>query len=156
MYDPLSLRPHPLTRLLLAPLALFGLTACGITFSSGFDGTEMFKAIELTGDRHPGAELTVILGIELTYPVPVEIACFYEDEDNVTEDMQKLPFHERARPAGSTVLEPVRDTTPGADVERQELSFRFRAPEPGDYFIACLTPAAPENGIGVDFKVSPP
>ena len=156
MYDPASLRPHVPSRLLLAPLALIGLTACGITFSNSFDGTEMFKAIELTGDQRPGSELTVRLEIEQSYPVPVEIACFYEDDNLVSEGMQKLPFHERARPAGATVLEAARDTTPGADARRQELGFRFPSPEPGKYFIACLTPVAPQNGLGVSFEIRAP
>ena len=156
MYDPPSLRPLVFTRLFLVPLALAGLTACGISFSNDFDSTEMFKDIGLAGDLRPGSELTVTLEIEQSYPVPVEIACFYENDYSVSEDLQKVPFEERARRAGSTILLPARETTQGGDARRQQISFRFTAPEPGEYSLACLTPAAPENTLGLSFEITAP
>ena len=143
--------------MLLAPLTLLGLTACGVAFSSTFEGTEMFKGISLSGDRTPGAKLTVTLTLAPVYPVPIEVACFYEDDDTLTKDQQKLAFHDRAVPAGGVTVEAAApDVKPGDDVERIEVSFSFTAPLlPGDYFIACLTPAAPENGLGVSFDIFP-
>jgi hypothetical protein len=157
MYDPRSLRPHRLLRLLAAPLLTVGLTACGVAFSSTFDGTEMFKGIEVTGDRTQGSPLTVTVTITSVYPIPVELACYYEDDDNLSDDMEKIAFHDRALLAGKTTVEPAPgDTKPSdKDLPRQPVSFEFTPPAPGDYFIACLTPAAPDNGIGVDFTVNP-
>ncbi|MGE0059583.1 MAG: hypothetical protein AB7P33_04110 [Dehalococcoidia bacterium] len=150
------MRLHRLPRLLLASLAALGLTACGVAFSSTFDGTEMFKGIEVTGDRVEGAELTVTVTILQVYPIPVELACYYEDDDDLSDDMQKIAFHDRALLAGKTTVEAAPEgVKPGDDVERQQVSFTFTPPVAGDYFIACLTPAAPDNGIGVDFEVKP-
>src|SRR5688572_10636705 len=109
MYDPQSLRIHSLPRLLLLPLAMTGLTACGVAFSGSFDGTEMFKGISMEGDRVPGAELTIIVEIERVYPVTVEVSCFYDDDDSLTEDQQKIAFHDRGVFAGRTVVEPAPD-----------------------------------------------
>lgn len=150
------MRLNRLTRLLFAPLAALGLTACGVAFSSTFDGTEMFKGITVTGDRTEGSELTVTVWIAPVYPVPVELACYYEDDDDLSEDMQKIAFHDRALLAGKTTVEPAPEgVKPGDDVERQQVSITFTPRVAGDYFIACLTPAAPDNGIGVDFEVLP-
>lgn len=155
LYDPLSLRLRTLPRLLLPFIALFGLTACGVEFSSTFTGTELFKGIAVTGDMHPGNDLTVTVNLNPTYPVPVTIACFYEDESNLTEDEEKIAFHDRARLAGRASLESPAGAAPGDDREREEMSFTFRVDQPGDYFIACLTPAAPDNGLGASFTVRP-
>lgn len=157
-YDPGSLRPHPIRRVLLAPLAAIGLTACGVAFSSTFNGTEMFKGIAVSGDMVEGAELTVTVTVAPVYPIPVELACYYEDDDTVSDDMAKIAFHDRALLAGKTTVEAAAEGVTPSDNEkapRQEFSFRFTPPAPGDYFIACLTPAAPDNGIGVDFTVKP-
>lgn len=115
----------------------------------------MFKSISLAGDMTPGSELTLTLKINPSYPAPLEVACFWEDDDTLTRDQQKIAFHDRAVPAGRTTVEPAAGATePGKDVERIEAVFRFRAPErAGDYFVACLTPAAPENGLGVSFTI---
>jgi hypothetical protein len=154
---PAALQPHRLPRLLLVPLAAIGLTACGVAFSSSFTGTEMFKGIDVSGDRIEGAELTVNVTITPVYPVPVEVACYYEDGDHVSEDMQKIAFHDRAILAGKTTVEAAAEgVTPGDDdAPREQVSFPFTPPAAGDYFIACLTPAAPDNGIGVNFEVKP-
>ena len=144
--------------MLVAPFAAVGLTACGVAFSSTFEGTEMFKGIEVTGDLTPGSELTVTVWITPVYPVPVELGCYYEDDDTVSDEIEKIAFHDRAILAGKMTIEPVPEGVTPADykkIEPQQVSFQFTPPAPGDYFIACLTPAAPDNGIGVDFEVAP-
>ena len=155
MYDPGSLRPDALVRLLFAPLTAVGLTACGVVFSSTFEGTEMFKGIALEGPMTPGSEITLILTLNPSYPVPVEIACFWDDDDSLTKDQQKIAFHDRAAPAGRRTVEAApAGTKPGDDVENIIEVFTFPAPStPGDYFVACLTPAAPDNGVGVSFDI---
>jgi hypothetical protein len=156
LYDPESLRPAFRFRLLALPIALLSLTACGIEFSSSFEGTELFKSIQLTGERRVGAELTITVMVNPVYPTPVHIGCYYEDDERLTNDQAKLDFADRAMKVGETVLEPAHDRTPADDAERIPLSFRFVVNEPGDYFIACLTPAAPDNGLGVSFEIPPP
>jgi hypothetical protein len=155
MYDPRNLRLQVLSRLFLVPLAGLGLTACGVAFSSTFEGTEMFKGISLDGPMTPGSEITLTLDLNPSYPIPVEIACYYEDDDTLSDDEMKLAFHDRAVPAGRRTIEPAEPgTAPGDDVENRTEVFTFPAPsKPGDYFIACLTPAAPDNGIGVSFEI---
>jgi hypothetical protein len=155
MYDPRSLRRHVLHRLLLAPLAAIGLTACGVAFSSTFEGTEMFEGISLEGPMTPGSELTLYLTVNISYPVPLEIACFWDDSDTLTKDQQKIAFHDRAATAGRRTIEAApAGTKPGDDVEDIVEVFTFPAPNAaGDYFIACLTPAAPDNGIGLSFDI---
>jgi len=155
MYDPLSVRPHLISRLLLAPLAAIGLTACGVAFSSTFEGTEMFKGIALDGPMTPGSEITLTLTLNPSYPVPLEVACFWDDSDTLTKDQQKVAFHDRAMLAGRRTIEAApAGTKPGDDVENTIEVFTFKAPDSeGDYFIACLTPAAPDNGIGVTFDI---
>jgi hypothetical protein len=145
------------TRLLsyLIPCFVIFSTACGVSFGGGSDeGTEVFKSIRLTGERRAGAELTVTVGITRVYPVPVRLACFYETNEELTDDQYKMTFEERAAKIGETVLEPVPGRRPDdEDVPREEISFRFSVPEPGSYFLACNTPAAAENGTGLSFKI---
>ena len=124
------------------------LTACGVSFHETFDGTETFKSISLAGDRSVGNELTLTVTVAQTYPVPVEIACFYEDKDHLTDDDERVAFQERARRIGETVLPPA-TLPPG----RQLLTFDFSVTEPGNYFLACMTPAAADNGLGLLFTI---
>ena len=128
------------------------LTACGVSFSETFDGTELFKSLSLTGDRTAGSELTVTVMVTQTYRVPVEVACFYEDPNNLSDDDYHVAFQERAQRVGETVLPPA-TTTDRKSIERQPVSFTFSVRKPGDYFLACLTPAAPDNGLGVNFTI---
>lgn len=123
-------------------------------FSESFNGTELFKAIELQGERVVGSTLELTVSLNPAYPVPVQIACYYEDGSKLTDDQHKLAFQERATPIGEEVLRPATGRRPGDDVERRQLTFRFKVEEPGDYFLACLTPAAPENGLGRLFTIS--
>ncbi|MND09878.1 hypothetical protein D3C83_335400 [compost metagenome] len=51
------------------------------------------------------------------------------------------------------MLDPVPGHKPDDDVEDEELTFRFTVDEPGDYFVACITPSAAENGLGVQFDI---
>jgi hypothetical protein len=147
--------------------------ACGVTFSEDFEGTELFKSISL-GDTPPGGsqggnssctrqagvwecsgvdQLTVSFEVTNGYPVLIQVACFYEEPDALTDDQLKVAFHERATRVGEKVLMPVEGRRPDDDVPRELLSFTFDAPPPGEYFLACLTPAAPDNGLGLGFRM---
>jgi hypothetical protein len=141
-------RATGLPRLLLVVLLLPLLTACGVSFSDTFDGTEMFKTISLAGERSANAQLTVVVTVTQTYPVPVELACYYESGDKLSDDEYRVAFQERAKRIGEVTLPPY-----VPPLQRQPVSFDFSVPEPGNYFLACLTPAAPDNGLGLSFKI---
>jgi hypothetical protein len=149
------LRATPgLRRLVPLFLLLLALPAClGVSFSDDFDGTELFKGLTLTGQRVVGEELTLDVTLTHGYPVPVLVGCYYEDSDKLTEDEELLAFHDRAHRAGETVLAPAEIDSPGGVEEEQHLIFRFTVEEPGDYFLACLTPAATDNGYGISFEI---
>jgi hypothetical protein len=149
------LRPEPFARRLLILLALLLLPACGVSFVSSFNGTELFKKLELQGDLYANRELILVLDVNQAYPVPVRVACYYEDRENLTDEDKKVAFQERATLIGERVLPPSDTESPGDDVTRQTLRFTFAIPDAGKYFAACLTPAAPENGIGVSFQLRP-
>ena len=127
--------------------------ACGVSFRSEFKGTEIFKSISISGERTVGSELTLTLEVAQPYPVPVQIACYYEDDEQLTDDQQKVAFQERAPLIGQTVLPPNIGSAPQDKVDKQRLSFRFKISQPGEYFVACITPAAAENGYGLMVKV---
>jgi hypothetical protein len=150
------LLPNKPFRFVLA-LLIAGLTsACGVSFSDDFDGTELFKGIRLEGERAIDSELVVTVTVNQAYVMPVRVACMYEDGYRLTDDQLKMDFSERAVRVGEEVLDPApQGTHPGDDVERRDLSFRFRVPEPGDYFLACFTPHAPDNGLSLSFEIPP-
>jgi hypothetical protein len=131
-------------------------SACGLRFSDDFEGTELFKSLTLEGERVTGAELQLLLVLNPSYPVPLRIACFYEDGDQLTDDQLKLSFEERATQISDVILGPALGRRPDDEVEPLEMTVRFRVPEPGDYFVACLTPAAPDNGLGLSFAITDP
>ena len=163
-------------------LAVLALASCGgriagVSFSEEFEGTELFKTAWLTEATTGGAgevcakegatwvcrtgmQLNVNVGITNGYPVPVRVACYYEDPDAVTEDDEKLTFAERAKLIGETVL-PAQDgrrpdtyaPKAGNSNALETLSFAFPAPERGKYLLVCLTPAAADNGIALTFKI---
>jgi hypothetical protein len=144
-----GLNPHrALPRLVSLVVLLSTLTACGVSFHETFDGTETFKSISLAGDRSVGSELTLTVTVAQIYPVPVVIACFYEDSDHLTDDDNRVAFQERAKRIGETVLPPA--TLP---IERQLLTFDFSVAEPGRYFLVCMTPAAADNGMYLLFTI---
>jgi hypothetical protein len=152
-YDSGGLR-SPFRLLPVLSIFLLALPACGVSFHDGSYGTELFYSLDLQGDRTPNSELTLNVFVTPSYPVPVRIACYYENGDKLTDDEAKRSFEERAKMIGETVLPPPdHKTKPGDDVDRQHLSFKFSIPESGDYFLACMTPAAPENGLGLLFKI---
>jgi len=124
-----------------------------VQFVASSDATELFKDLDLEGDRFANRELVLALEVSQSYPVPVRIACYYEDRENLTEDEEKVAFQERATLIGERVMPASDAESPGDDVPRETLRFAFSVPEPGTYFVACLTPASPENGIGLEFNL---
>jgi hypothetical protein len=146
---------HP--RFLFAPLFFVILaiahTGCGVSFHDQFFGTELFRSLEIDGEKVVDSDLTVTIMYTQGYPVPVRVACYYEDGSRLTEDQQKLAFQERATKVGETVLPAAEGERPGTDLPEKKLSFHFSIDEPGNYFLACLTPAAPENGLGQAFEI---
>lgn len=142
-----------LRRLLFLAVLIPALTACGVSFNDGAYGTELFYSLDLAGERTVNSELTLDVVVTQSYPAPVRIACYYENGDKLTDDEVKRPFEERAKPIGAAVLLPESTAKPGDDAEKQRLTFRFSIPEAGDYFLACLTPASPENGLGLLFTI---
>jgi hypothetical protein len=131
------------------------LPACGVSFRSDFNGTEVFKDISLSGDRVAGNELTLKVTVAQPYPVPLKISCYYEDYDSLSDDQKSVAFQERAPVIGETILPPNEGSNPQDKADKQALSFKFTPGQAGDYFVACLTPAAPENGYGMAFTVKP-
>jgi len=129
------------------------LVACGVRLRESFEGTEVFQGIHLSGERSVNSPLTVTLSINQGYPVPLQVVCYYENDHKLTEDQKNLTFQERATPIGETVLPPSPGHRPSEKLQTQSLSFRFSVPEPGNYFLACLTPAAADNGLGVAFVI---
>ena len=148
------LRPSSLQRLLIA-LTLLLLPACGVSFGGGSDDTELFKDLEIEGDLFANRELVLAVEVNQAYSVPVRVACYYEDRENLTEDEEKVAFQERATLIGERTLPASDAESPGDDVPHETLRFAFSVPDPGTYFAACLTPASPENGIGLEFELRP-
>jgi hypothetical protein len=152
----LRLLPFDLRLPLIAALTLLA-TGCGVQFFAPEPGTELFDDIELTGSRTPGGDMTLVLSLTPLYPVAVEIGCYYEEADKeLTDDEERIEFHLRAPKIGEMVLPAAPGRRPDEepdDSDVQVLRFNFRAPEAGRYFVACLTPAAPENGISMTFRV---
>jgi hypothetical protein len=167
-----------LNRCALLFLASLALAACGVRFGDEFEGTELFKTAWLTQDIDGKAEpcaregatwvcrantrLSVNVGVTNGYPVPVRVACYYEDPEALTEDDEDLAFVERATMVGEVVL-PARegarpdDFAPDEEddpAQRETLTFDFDGPEPGSYVVVCLTPAAADNGVAVALKIS--
>lgn len=154
MYDLRGLPISQISGLLFAVLAFFSVTACGIQFSGPSNETELFKSISVTGDLNAGSALTVTVSVAQAYSVPVTVACFYEMPETLTKDQKDLRFSERAIKIGESLLQPSPPVHPGDGGTLKSVIFNFSIPEPGDYFLACLTPAAPENSLGISFRVT--
>lgn len=150
-----SLRPATgLPRLLLLLVLLSVLPACGVAFTDDWDGTELFRGMKLDGERNVNSELTLTIWLRPGYPVPVHIACVYERDRELTDDEEKLTFHERATQIGEATLTPAPGKRPNdKSIELEPYSFTFSVHEPGKYFLACLTPAAADNGLGMSFTI---
>ena len=154
------MRFHAGTRFTALVLLLLTLPACGVMVGASSEGTEVFREFALAGDETDdgyfpeGSTIDVMLTVNQAYPVPVAVSCRYENVD-ITDDERRVAFNERAISVFETVLPANPDSEPGDDdgVRDQTFEFEFAAPEPGDYFIACSTLAAPENGIGRGFTV---
>ena len=154
-YDQRELqRSFSLRRLLpLAVLALL-LSGCGVAFFANFNGTESLKELKLDGDFIAGHPLSISIEVNDAYPVPVRIACYYEEPDAVSDDQRRILFEERATLIGETVLPASPDTKPKDKVGKQTLTYNFTIDHAGSFFAACITPASPENGIGESFTVA--
>jgi len=129
---------------------------CGVSFREHFNGTETFKNINITGDQVVGGKLTLTVDVTQTYPVPLDVACYYEDATKLTDDQKKVAFQERAAKIGGTTLPPAPEHKPQDKLDEsqhQTLSFDFSIPKSGQYFAACITTAAPENGYGKVFRI---
>jgi hypothetical protein len=154
-----------LPALLLAAFFLFGGLRCGVAFHDKFEGTEFFKRMTVcdqagrcttgaTRQYPSGTALKIDLTVTQGYPVPVEVACYYEDESHLTDDQKQVVFHERAALAAKTVLSPATEGRPNQKhLPEQHLTFDLTIVAPGDYFLACLTPASGDNGLGVGLKI---
>ena len=143
-------------RFIISLVLIAALPACGITFEDEFQPTELFDTISLDGERVVGEDLTITVGLSNGYDVPVKVGCYYETEA-VKGDRQLQGFISRAKMIGETVLSPAPDGRPDRpDVPIQTLSFDFSVDQPGDYFVACVTPAASDNGLGIYFSVAGP
>ena len=104
--------------------------------------------MDISGTRTVGNPLTVTLTLTQAYPVAVRIACYYDLSDrDLTDDEKSLPFEERANKVGEATLPPAPEHRPDDEVEETRMDFSFSIPEPGRYFLACLTPSSPDNGI---------
>ncbi len=151
MRPPLTFQLIPLLLLLLC------LPACGIEFVASEEGTELIDKVEVAGEFIAGGEVIVTMTVNHAYPVPVHIACYVENENLVTEEEEDVAFHERATLVGEEFLDTALSTgqplNPDDEVEKVKYSYPFTVDSPGTYFIACITPAAPDNGIGRSFTV---
>jgi hypothetical protein len=156
-YDRGDLHPPVFAPRLLSMLFIVFLSpVCGVAFTSHYNGTETFKSIAISGDKVVGSPLTLTLEVTQTYPVPLQITCYYEDGSKLTDDQKKVAFQERAKILGQTLLPAAPQHNPQDKIDkadRQKLEFPFKVDEAGSYFAACITPAAAENGYGIAFKI---
>ena len=147
-------------------LFLFGGLRCGVGFHDKFDGTELFKKITVcdqvgnctagaTKQFPAGTPLTVDLTVTQGYPVPVDVVCYYNEESHLTDDQKQVVFQERATPVARNTLPPATRGSGPADKQlvQQHIKFDLTITRPGDYFLACLTPASGENGLGAGLKI---
>ena len=145
-----------LSSVILLSLTLL-ISACGVRFLNPDPETELFEDLELTGNRTPGSDLTITLTLTQAYPVAVQVGCYYEVADKDLSDFEEeLAFHERAVKVAEATIPASSATRPDDEVEERDIEFHFSVPEPGRYFLACLTPASPENGIGTIFTIRRP
>ena len=162
-YDREALLRRPRRHLIALMLAVLILPACGVVLSAEFEGTEVFRDFELESIEEIDGEFPVnaLIQTQVTvnqgYPVPIAISCRYENVD-ITDDQRKVAFNERTISVFEITLPANPGHEPGDvdEVEDQVFDFEFRVSEPGDYFIACFTVAAPENGIGRGFTIIEP
>jgi hypothetical protein len=156
-YDPGDLFPSLFgPRLLGVLFVVFLSPLCGVSFRQSFEGTETFKSIAIEGDRVVDSPLKLSIEVTQTYPVPLQVTCYYEDATKLTDDQKRVAFQERAAIIGQALLPPAPEHRPQDKLDksqRQTLSFDFKVPESGQYFAACITPAAAENGYGLVFRI---
>ena len=90
-------------------LLLAGGLRCGVAFHDRFTGTEVFKRMSVCDDANSctlgldhrfaaGSNLRIGLDVAQDYPVPLEVACYYDEESNLTDDEKKVVFQESPLP----------------------------------------------------------
>ena len=177
--------PAPVARRLgvilgLAFLAVLFL-GCGISYGEDEEGTELFKRLEIEGERRPFSNLNLVLEYEQPYPALIDVQCDLIEIDSEATPQATVtptatlpegvtptpppipkprptPGHRLAILVGEGLPEnpdggPVDEATPIAGTIERE----FRAPEfPGRYLVWCYTPADQNNGIVEQFTIGQP
>ena len=149
------MRPSEPLSLIFLTLLLLGIApACGVRFDNNPEGPRLVSAMELEGDLNAGAPLVLKVTVNQSYGVPLKVACFYEDRSRLRPDQLELTFAERGTLIGDEVLAPAPpELRPGDNVEGQDLSFRFRIDEPGDYKLTCLIPTVADSAIAMSLTI---
>jgi hypothetical protein len=143
----------PLSCLPLLVLLLVLPACAGVSLREPGDEGELFKDISLAGERLAGKQLTVTISVSQGYPVPVRVACYFENPSKLTPAQLQLPREERATKIGETLLPAKQGGIPKEGGELQQLNYAFAVPEAGDYLLLCSTPAAPDNRMRLRFRV---
>jgi hypothetical protein len=123
-------------------LALSG-SACGVRFADAEPGTEFFTSIDISGEMHAGAPLTVLVGYEQFYPVDVTFHCELRREKEIIKRI------------GEKVVVPLENGGPDKTPFPGVFSFDFTVDEPGTYIVECLTERDEDNFIGDEIDIAP-
>ncbi len=129
------------------------LAACGVSIGCSSNAPEFFQGIELEGDLFVNRPLTLSVTVTNAIPMPVRIACYYEDRTVPFAEERNLTLMERGLLIGERLLEPSEDADAATDAQQRTLSFTFSVPDPGIYDAGCTTPAAPENIVKLEFEL---
>ncbi|MCH8949958.1 MAG: hypothetical protein IIB87_06235 [Chloroflexi bacterium] len=155
--------------------------ACGISFSTAPEETELFKRLSISGDFTPRAPLTLLLEYEQPYTVPIQVRCdVLEADPPPTPDQTPTPMivlgilitpeptliHiPRIYPTPfNKVIDVLIEDIPAnpdggiageATPVPGTIERRFLAPErPGRYIAKCFTPLDVNNAISEEFTIS--
>jgi hypothetical protein len=151
---------------LVMALVAFG---CGISLTSGEEGTEIFQDLRLTGEFMTGGSLQLVLSYEQPYPVDIGVECALFGADARTRRLatptptgtpdirQRFRANKVTRLLYETIPAnpdggPVGEATPVPGT----IEHGFTAPSvPGVYRVVCFTPADSHNAIKRTFVVHP-
>lgn len=128
---------------LLAFLLASLLSACGVDFGSGQEGTELFASLTVEGERVAGSPLTLRLDYTQIYPAPIAVRCFLEQDD---EEVQAI---------GESTVPPHPEGGPEATPTPGIIELTFAVERPGSYWVVCETPADENNAIGERLEILP-